>query len=297
MSYTESAKDSEYDPNEISTWPTRNSDTPLVSYYQCPPSQFEKLDSEGPYIEADEDNLVVDEHSKVLCIYGENNVVDGCGPDQRIECNDVDGVDDFHEADITTIQSLLEDSGWIASPDDEGGEEVTDSGTYTLTENSLTTLSSIDVDDAVTEVAWNDIGLFHTPSDGEQQTLDTLDEVKEIIEKRDGYGDPHKIHESIADVWSWYLSDSVITDDAECDCSCSKITVDISPHQAARMLELFKIARERGSDADRDDGLDAVGYSAIAASLSVANEDSDESTNDNDEPTTNGESDKSTGGD
>jgi len=87
-------------------------------------------------------------------------------------------------------------------------------------------------------------------NEGECHTIETLREVEQIIIERDGHGDPHEIHESIAQAWSWYLDE------------------DVDGSDVAMLMVLLKFARAKdGNDANRDDTLDAVGYSAIAASL------------------------------
>lgn len=87
-------------------------------------------------------------------------------------------------------------------------------------------------------------------NDGEEATLSVLEEVKDIIDERDGSGDPHEIHAHIAESWSWYLD------------------MDIDGEDVAWLMALLKIARAQKTEAARDDERDAVGYTSIAASFS-----------------------------
>ena len=78
-----------------------------------------------------------------------------------------------------------------------------------------------------------------------------LDEAKAVIngERQNQYGNPEDSFRLIAAFWSSYLG------------------IAVSPQQAAEMMVLFKIARQRTGRGQRDNFVDMCGYAAIAADM------------------------------
>ena len=78
-----------------------------------------------------------------------------------------------------------------------------------------------------------------------------LDEAKAVIngERQDQYGNPEDNFRMIAAFWSSYLG------------------IAVSPRQAAEMMVLLKIARQRTGRGKWDNYVDMCGYAAIAADM------------------------------
>lgn len=78
-----------------------------------------------------------------------------------------------------------------------------------------------------------------------------LDEAKAVIngKRQDQYGPPKDSFRLIAAFWSSYLG------------------IAVSPRQAAEMMILFKIARQRTGRGKRDNFVDMCGYAAIASEM------------------------------
>lgn len=85
-----------------------------------------------------------------------------------------------------------------------------------------------------------------------QSAANCLAEANEIIygERQDQYGNPEDSFGLIADLWSVYLS--------------HKLSGNLTRRDAALMMVLFKLARERHQH-KRDNLVDAAGYIGIAA--------------------------------
>ena len=71
------------------------------------------------------------------------------------------------------------------------------------------------------------------------------------------HGDFRKNHANIAASWSWYLQARF----------AGARVIQLTAHDAALMLELFKIARTLTGAHNPDDYVDAIGYAAIAGGI------------------------------
>jgi hypothetical protein len=71
------------------------------------------------------------------------------------------------------------------------------------------------------------------------------------------HGDFRKNHANIAASWSWYLQARF----------AGAHVIQLTAHDAALMLELFKIARTLTGAHNPDDYVDAIGYAAIAGGI------------------------------
>ena len=78
-----------------------------------------------------------------------------------------------------------------------------------------------------------------------------LDEAKAVIngERQNQYGNPEDSFHLIAAFWSAYLGIAVL------------------PRQAAEMMVLLKIARQRTGRGKRDNFVDMCGFAAIASEM------------------------------
>lgn len=65
-------------------------------------------------------------------------------------------------------------------------------------------------------------------------------------ERQEQYGNPESTFCDIAHLWSWWLRD--------------KLAYELTPEDAAMMMTLMKIARERGGAGKMDNIVDACGY-------------------------------------
>lgn len=83
-----------------------------------------------------------------------------------------------------------------------------------------------------------------------------LDEAQKIVEgsRQQEYGTPENSFSTIGKYWSMYLS----------TCACPG--EEISAHDVAMMMVLFKVARESNQH-KRDNLVDIAGYAACAATL------------------------------
>jgi hypothetical protein len=79
-----------------------------------------------------------------------------------------------------------------------------------------------------------------------------IDEAKRLVSKdrESDYGNKRKSHENVAKLWSAYLN------------------IEITPHDAAILMCLLKIARTQLGKNRIDNYVDLVGYAAIAGELS-----------------------------
>ena len=78
-----------------------------------------------------------------------------------------------------------------------------------------------------------------------------LDDAKAVIngERQNQYGDPEDSFRMVSNFWSDYLG------------------IDVSPRQAAEMMVLLKIARQRTGRGKWDNYVDMCGYASLAADI------------------------------
>lgn len=74
-------------------------------------------------------------------------------------------------------------------------------------------------------------------------------------ERQDQYGNPEDTFKKIADLWTAYLF------------SNDPIDLRITPPMVADMMQLLKIAREKGGKGKRDNLVDNIGYGLLAARI------------------------------
>ena len=85
--------------------------------------------------------------------------------------------------------------------------------------------------------------------------VDILNQAKTIITKDRAatHGDAEDSFARIADAWSWWLG--------------TRLQGDLTAYDIAQMMSLFKKVRAQGNMGHADNGIDDVGYSAIAAEI------------------------------
>lgn len=84
---------------------------------------------------------------------------------------------------------------------------------------------------------------------------DILDQAKTIITKDRAatHGDAEDSFARIADAWSWWLG--------------SRLQGSLTAYDVAQMMSLFKKVRAQKNMGHADNGIDDVGYSALAAEI------------------------------
>jgi hypothetical protein len=88
---------------------------------------------------------------------------------------------------------------------------------------------------------------------------DILLEARQCItvDRAATHGDAEDSFQTIADVWSWYLSNRLLPDDP------------LTPADVAMMMALFKIGRIFGNKTHEDNYVDLAGYAALAGEMSL----------------------------
>ena len=84
---------------------------------------------------------------------------------------------------------------------------------------------------------------------------DVLDQAKTLItrDRAATHGDAEDSFARIADAWSWWLK--------------TRLQGSLTAYDVAQMMSLFKKVRAQGNPGHADNGIDDVGYSAIAAEI------------------------------
>ena len=84
-----------------------------------------------------------------------------------------------------------------------------------------------------------------------------LDRAKDVItrDRAATHGDAEYSFGRIADAWSWWLG--------------SRLQGHLTAYDIAQMMSLFKKVRAQGNLGHADNGIDDVGYSAIAAEIAA----------------------------
>ena len=88
---------------------------------------------------------------------------------------------------------------------------------------------------------------------------DILFEAQQCItvDRAATHGDAEDSFQTIADVWSWYLSNRLLPDDP------------LTAADVAMMMVLFKAGRIAGNKTHDDNYIDLAGYAALAGELSL----------------------------
>lgn len=87
-----------------------------------------------------------------------------------------------------------------------------------------------------------------------QTATDVLNEAAKLVagDRDCTHGDKHDNFTKIARVWNAYLRNA------------NPAHIDISPDQAADLMELMKVARRQSGTFNPDDYVDAAGYAGVA---------------------------------
>jgi hypothetical protein len=101
--------------------------------------------------------------------------------------------------------------------------------------------------------------LWNTEEAGESRLPRRGERIAELAmrtingERQDQYGNPEDTFKKIADLWTAYLF------------SNDPIDLRITPPMVADMMQLLKIAREKGGKGKRDNLVDNLGYGILSA--------------------------------
>tara|TARA_R110000803_G_scaffold76353_5_gene140944 strand:- start:268 stop:567 length:300 start_codon:yes stop_codon:yes gene_type:complete len=77
------------------------------------------------------------------------------------------------------------------------------------------------------------------------------------VDRAATHGDAEDSFQTIADVWSWYLSNRLLPDDP------------LTAADVAMMMALLKVARICGNKTHKDNYIDLAGYAALAGEISM----------------------------
>ena len=77
------------------------------------------------------------------------------------------------------------------------------------------------------------------------------------VDRAATHGDAEDSFQTIADVWSWWLSNRPLPDDP------------LTAADVAMMMALFKVGRIAGNKTHADNYVDLAGYAALAGEISI----------------------------